>query len=131
MFQRAEEELEKELQSTLPPKLAKQLTGFEKIHGYLYMATAMDRGQDVDHKISPDHPYNYRLWDVADWTCHAVYINLASFLNVVKPGSSIPICKAGYFGKLNLTEDLLNPAEKFQQDEIVLLEHLLPELMFL
>lgn len=107
-----------------------------QIHGYLEIQTillahaAAARGEDPGRRRSAGDPYNYQLWDVADWTCLNVYIILRTFLPVIQHGR-VPVCKPGYFGKLNLNEDVLYPDEKTTQDEIVLLERFIPELMFL
>ncbi|TVY20665.1 hypothetical protein LARI1_G001186 [Lachnellula arida] len=130
LFKRAEDELLAELRSTLPPDLMNGIRGYWEIQGLLYITTATARGQDTESRRSIGDPYNYQLWDIADWTCLNVYIILKSFLPVIQRGR-VPVCKPGYFGKLNLNEDVLYPGEKFTQDEIVLLERLIPELMFL
>ena len=130
LFKRAEVELMEELRSTLPLELKSKIKGYEQIQGLLYMTTAVTRGQDPDRRTAPDDPYNYQLWDIADWTGLPVYIILISFMDVIEPGE-VPVCKSGYFGMLNLKEDVLNPKEKFIQDKIVLLERLIPEFMFM
>ncbi|TVY35480.1 hypothetical protein LSUB1_G004598 [Lachnellula subtilissima] len=130
LFKRAEDELVAELRSTLPPHLVNRIRGYYEIQGLLYMTTAKTRGQDPESRKSYDDPYNYQLWDIADWTCLNIYIILGSFLQVIQRGH-VPVCKPGHFGKLNLNEDVLYPDEKFTQDKIVLLELLIPEFMFL
>ena len=107
-----------------------QISGYKEIQGLLYMTTAMTRRQDTENRLSRDDPYNYHLFEIADWTGLPVYIILISFLSVIQRGR-VPVCKAGHFGKLNLSEDVLNPREKFTQDKIVLLEHIIPEFIFL
>ncbi|TVY48092.1 hypothetical protein LOCC1_G002056 [Lachnellula occidentalis] len=130
LFKRAEDELVAELRSTLPPDLMNRIRGYEEIQGLLYTTTATARGKNTESRRSYDDPYNFQLWDIADWTCLSVYIILISFLPVIQR-DHVPVCKPGYFGKLNLNEDVLYPGEKFTQDKIVLLERLLPEIMFL
>ena len=132
MFQRAEEDLMNELKSIIPQDLVNKFTdpGYRSVQGFLYVAVAAQRGQNPGSKMHPTDPYNYALFDIADWTCLPVYIILDSFLPVIQP-TGVPICKQGYFGKLNLREDVLSPREKFTQDKIVLLERLLPEFMFM
>lgn len=104
--------------------------GYAEIQTLLFEATAKTRGVNTENRRLPGDPYNYNLWDIADWTCLPVYIILNKFLPVIQPEST-PICKAGFFGTLNLTEDALYPDQKFTQDSIVLLEKLLPEFFFL
>jgi hypothetical protein len=130
MFQRAEENLLKELESTLPRDLSGSFSGFKMVQGFLFNLAAIQRGQDPSRKMHPDDQYNYALFDIADWTCLPVYIILNAFLPVIQHNNA-PVCKPGYFGKLNLNEDVLDPREKFIQDKIVLLERLIPELTFI
>jgi hypothetical protein len=130
MFQRAEEELINELKSTLPKDLAGQLSGFKTTQGFLFHLAALQRGQDPARKMHPDDQYNYNLLDIADWTCFPVYLILNAFLPVIEHNNA-PVCKPGFFGNLNLNEDVLDPRQKFIQDKIVLFERLLPEFMFL
>lgn len=130
VFKRAEDELMAELQSTLPPNFRDQMRGYENIERLLHVNSALNMGLSVGSLRSAGDPYNYELWELADWTGLNVYISLKSFLPVIQ-NDSVPICKPGYFGELNLNEDILNPAQKFTQDQIVLLERLLPEFMFL
>ena len=118
------------LKSTLPNATMQQITGYEEIQGLLYVAVATIRRVDFEYRSRPGDLYNFQLFDIADWTCLPVYVILYSFLDAIEPGN-VPICKAGYFGKLNLGEDLLTPEEKFTQDKIVLLERFIPEIIFL
>ncbi|TVY78229.1 hypothetical protein LSUE1_G004193 [Lachnellula suecica] len=114
LFKRAEDELLVDLRSTLPPSLMGQMNG----------------GQDVESRRSPEDPYNYYLFDIADWTAHSVYLLLIAFMHIRQSGLG-PVCQPGYFGELNLNEDVLYPGAKFIQDKIFLLERFLPELIFL
>jgi hypothetical protein len=129
MLSRAEEDLMKELKSTLPAKIASRLEGYDMVQGILFQHVAGQRRQNLSRRIHPDDAYNYALFDIADWTCLHAYIILDSFLPIWRIDA--PVCKPGYFGKLNMKEEILNPREKFAQDKIVLLEMLLPELKFL
>ncbi len=129
MFQRAEVELMEEL-SLLPPEYSDEFAQPGMLHNFLYISAAQQRGQNPFLKLHPQDSYNLNLFDVADWTCLPVYIILSSFLPVIKDRQS-PICKAGYFGEIDMKGDMLNPRQKFAQDKIVLLERFVPELMFL
>lgn len=130
LFKRAEEELLSNLRSTLPPDLMSQIQGYQEIQGLIYVTAATTRGMNPEFRRSPRDPYNYNLFDIADWTGLPVYIILDSFLDVIQPGS-VPICKTGWFGTLNLNEDILDPEQKFTQDNIFLLERFIPEFIFL
>ncbi|KAL2071993.1 hypothetical protein VTL71DRAFT_11336 [Oculimacula yallundae] len=132
LFQRSEKELLAELRNTLPPERMDDIKSYVEVQAFLMTTVALARGEDPhpSARRSPGDPYNYRLWDIADWIGPPVYIILLSFLPVYQPGS-VPICKPGHFGILNLSEDLLYPDQKFQQDEIVLLERFIPEIIFL
>ncbi|KAH8805514.1 hypothetical protein F5884DRAFT_448221 [Xylogone sp. PMI_703] len=131
IFQRSAQELLDELKLVIPDDLAEQFKGKEGhiLQKFMYIRAAQDRGLNHHDKICPDDPYNFHLFDIADWLCLPVYQILSSFLPVIQQ-SRIPICKPEFFGKLDLVEHALDPREKFNQDKIVLLERLLPEFMF-
>ena len=129
-FQRSSVELMLELASTLPVEYANQLKSYDSVQGFLFQVVAIQRGVNPDARLRPRDHYNYRLFDIADWTCLPVYIMLNSFLDVIHP-NQVPICKPGHFGRLNMTEEIVDPRQKFSQDQIVLFERLLPEFVFL
>lgn len=113
----------------LPPGVLQGRLNYEFIQNFLFAAAASQRGIEPLDRQLPDDVYNFALFDVADWTGLHVYSILDSFLDVIQPGE-VPVCKAGYFGRLNLKDEKRSAREKFTQDTIVLLERFIPEVMF-
>lgn len=72
-------------------------------------------------------PYNIQMADVADWCYMAPYILLLSLKDVLQP-QQLPVFKKGYFGHYNqkASRDRMTASERFDEDELILLE-LLPE----
>lgn len=119
-----------ELQSITPEDMKSQWKDPHMIQKYLYTFAAIQRGQDPSAKLLAGDPYNYLLFDIADWTCFYIWGMVQSFLTVVKP-QGVPICTPGFYGQVSWSEEPMNPRKKFEQDKIILLERLLPEYVVL
>ena len=95
------------------------------------MTACVFRGKHWDTRPDPEVPYNLEMEDVADWCYLPTAIILASFRAVLQP-TQLPVFKKGYFGVYDAKahRDRMTPAQRFNEDKIVLLE-LLPEFALL
>ena len=106
-------------------------SSYEDMQSLFYSAQCHHRGVDPLQRNSPDDPFPFEVYDLAEDTCLPAYIIMEALSHVVSPGY-VPMYKPGHFGVLDTQTpwDRMSPREKFQHDKILLLE-LFPDLVLL
>ncbi|KAH0359655.1 hypothetical protein KCU65_g9838, partial [Aureobasidium melanogenum] len=96
---------------------------FEGLVTIFYGTQCIHQGEDPEHKETPDDPFNFAMYEVADEILLPAYVIMSSLSDISNP-REIPIYKSGHFGHrdLSTTWSQKSPRGKFEDDKLVMLE---------